>query len=98
VDLRDIELLSKLEYEWGFEPTPEIDQELEQRATVDFEYADLRDANLEGVRLDQANLKSANLSTTKGLSDAQVEKAFGNAKTQLPSGITRPSKWATEEE
>jgi uncharacterized protein YjbI with pentapeptide repeats len=97
-DFRGVKLVHVPEYDFGFESDPDLDRAIEDHVTVDFEYADLRDANLEGVSLERANLRSANLSTARGLTDSQIESAFGNRKTQLPHGIARPPKWETEKE
>jgi pentapeptide repeat protein len=97
-DLRDIKIVHKPEYEWGFESDPDIDNAMADHVTVDFKYADLRDALLEGVTLERANLRFANLSTAVGLSYHQIEGAFGNKKTQIPQGISRPSRWETDKE
>lgn len=97
-DLRGIKLVQTQEYEWGFKSDPDIDRVMENSTTVDFAYADLRDAVLHGVVLERANLRSANLSTAIGLSYEQVANAFGNKETQLPPGIDRPAKWETDEQ
>jgi uncharacterized protein YjbI with pentapeptide repeats len=97
-DLRDIKIVQKPEYEWGFESDPDMDNAVADDVTVDFERADLRDALFEGVVLERANLKNANLSTAVGLSYRQIEGAFGNKKTQLPQGISRPPGWEADKE
>lgn len=96
-DLRGVIVNPKSEYEFGFDSDPEMDKVVADSEAVNFQNADLRDANLAGVSLDNANLRSANLSTAIGLSFEQIERAFGNKKTQLPLGIKRPSKWEAED-
>jgi uncharacterized protein YjbI with pentapeptide repeats len=59
-------------------------------------------ANLSGADLSQAfvfatRFEDTDLSTVKGLTQAQVEVACGNAKTQLPAGLKRPSSWPCAE-
>jgi uncharacterized protein YjbI with pentapeptide repeats len=65
---------------------------------ADLSYADLRGAQLsrtylEGANLSGAQLQGANLSGVKGLTEEQLAAATGNALTQLPRGVQRPSAW-----
>jgi uncharacterized protein YjbI with pentapeptide repeats len=65
---------------------------------ADLSYADLRGAQLsrtylEGANLSGAQLQRANLSGAKGLTEEQLAAATGNALTQLPHGVRRPSAW-----
>jgi len=55
---------------------------------ANLEGALLLDANFEGAQLSGANIRKATL-----LTQAQIDTAFGNSKTQLPDGLTRPSRW-----
>jgi uncharacterized membrane protein (DUF485 family) len=55
--------------------------------------ADLRDAQLEDAELDGAQLQGADLRQARGLTQAQLEAARGNAETQLPAGLERPASW-----
>jgi hypothetical protein len=60
--------------------------------------AHLEGTDLDGVYLDEANLtvthlEGADLSKAKGLKQDQIDKAFGNAETKLPEGLTRPAHW-----
>jgi uncharacterized protein YjbI with pentapeptide repeats len=57
------------------------------------EGADLRAAHLEGAVLVSAHLEGAILVDAVGLTDDQLLEAFGDEKTQLPEGVTRPSSW-----
>jgi curved DNA-binding protein CbpA len=64
--------------------------------------ADLTDANLDqadltGALLDQAVLFGADLSDTRNLTLAQVEQAFGDASTKLPSNLLPPDTWFPNE-
>jgi uncharacterized protein YjbI with pentapeptide repeats len=95
-DLRGVKLIHQPEYDFGFESDPEIDHLIDEEISVDFEFADLRDALLKGVYLVRANLRSANLSTAIGLSYCQIENAYGNLKTQLPPNVARPPAWAID--
>ena len=57
---------------------------------VNLQYADLENANLEGVQFsedvlfNQTNLKGANLSGTTGLSSSQLDLAITDKHTSLP--------------
>jgi hypothetical protein len=65
--------------------------------------ADLTGANLSDARLDHADLNGAQLaeatlcgSSLKGarnLTQAQIEKAYGDEDTRLPAGLVRPARW-----
>jgi hypothetical protein len=51
-----------------------------------------------GVDLTQAFLfatrfEGTDLSAVKGLTQAQLEVACGDARTRLPAGLKRPSSW-----
>jgi uncharacterized protein YjbI with pentapeptide repeats len=48
-----------------------------------FENADMREA-----RLNLANLSGADLSKAKGLTQAQLDQACGDAATKAPQGLT----------
>jgi Pentapeptide repeats (8 copies) len=60
--------------------------------------ADLYDADLEGAILSGADLRGAHLegadlSTAIGLTQAQVDSAYGDVETRLPPGIRMPEDW-----
>jgi uncharacterized protein YjbI with pentapeptide repeats len=57
------------------------------------EGADLQDAHLEGADLRWAYLDGADLSEADGLTQAQIYRAYGDANTKLPEGLTRPAHW-----
>ncbi|MEL6861253.1 MAG: pentapeptide repeat-containing protein [Pseudomonadota bacterium] len=48
-------------------------------------------SNLSGANLTGANLSGADLKIARGLSQAQLNSACGDASTQLPSGKTIPT-------
>jgi hypothetical protein len=50
-------------------------------------------ANLQGSYLTNAHLEGADLSRAEGLTQPQIDGAFGDAKTLLPEGLTRPANW-----
>jgi hypothetical protein len=65
--------------------------------------ADLADADLEGAVLDTANLTGANLHGARlvaadlqrgvvGLTQEQLNEAWGDSQTKLPEGMTIPHK------
>jgi len=51
---------------------------------VDLSGAVLKNADLTGAKLALANIQGADLSTAKGLTQAQINRACGDAATQLP--------------
>ncbi|MCA8902854.1 MAG: pentapeptide repeat-containing protein [Hyphomonas sp.] len=51
----------------------------------------LGSANLAGAKLSGANLGGAELATAKGLTQAQLDTACGDAATELPSGLHIPA-------
>jgi hypothetical protein len=57
------------------------------------EGADLYRAHLEGAFLYEAHLEGAFLSGALGLTQRQIDTAFGDAETRLPAGLTRPAHW-----
>jgi Pentapeptide repeats (8 copies)/Protein of unknown function (DUF2934) len=57
------------------------------------EGAMLTEAHLEGARLRGTHLEGADLVGAVGLANDQLLDAFGDGKTKLPSGITRPKHW-----
>jgi len=70
---------------------------------VHFEHAWLIEAHLEGAVLEfthfedawlnAAHLEGADLSLAAGLTQDQIEQAYGDANTKLPPGLTRPAHW-----
>lgn len=55
--------------------------------------ADLREARLCGAELRGAHLEGADLTDAKNLTQPQVDSAFGNEKTILPTDMHRPNEW-----
>ena len=47
-------------------------------------------ADLSGANLSQANLSGAELDTSRGLTQAQLNTACGDAYTRLPAGLSVP--------
>jgi len=58
---------------------------------ADLNGANLTDANLLDVNATGAILHGANLSSARNLTQAQLDSAFGDEKTQVPEGLQRPS-------
>jgi uncharacterized protein YjbI with pentapeptide repeats len=56
--------------------------------------ANLADANLEGANLSWAFPRGADLGEARGLTQAQLDAARGDARTQLPDGLRQPDGWA----
>lgn len=50
----------------------------------------LEGANLSGARLEGANFSGAEMSRTRGLSQAQLDRACGDEATALPRGLRIP--------
>jgi uncharacterized protein YjbI with pentapeptide repeats len=55
--------------------------------------AKLHRANLQDADLQGADLKGADLRETTDLTDAQLERAFGDQYTQLPDDFRQPASW-----
>jgi uncharacterized protein YjbI with pentapeptide repeats len=55
--------------------------------------ADLQGAGLERAELERAWLQGANLRGTKGLTQEQLDAAYGNEETELPDHLQRPTYW-----
>jgi hypothetical protein len=55
--------------------------------------ANLSGAVLLGADLSGANLSGANLGQAAGLAQAQLDAAWGDARTQLPADLERPARW-----
>jgi uncharacterized protein YjbI with pentapeptide repeats len=55
--------------------------------------ASLSDAELTDADLSGARLYGADLRETTGLTQEQLNSAYGNANTQLPDGLQRPDGW-----
>ncbi|MHA0110809.1 pentapeptide repeat-containing protein, partial [Klebsiella pneumoniae] len=47
----------------------------------------LEGANLQGAKMDGANFAGAEMRRTRGLTQAQLNTACGDASTQLPAGL-----------
>lgn len=62
---------------------------------ADLRGADLGHADLTGADLRGADLAGANLETSLFTSQVQLDSARGDARTNLPSRLRRPSHWAT---
>jgi hypothetical protein len=43
-------------------------------------------------------LSGANLSASKGLTQAQLDIACGSPETKLPAGLSQPKSWPCQEE
>ncbi len=57
------------------------------------EGAGLIEAHLERANLFEAHLEGADLRRAAGLTQAQIDEAFGDAETELPVGLNRPARW-----
>jgi hypothetical protein len=62
---------------------------------ADLRGADLSYADLTGADLRGANLAGADLESSLFISQPQVDSARGDARTRLPSRLSRPAHWAT---
>jgi uncharacterized protein YjbI with pentapeptide repeats len=61
---------------------------------ADLSKADLRGADLCGADLSRAHLSGADLSGAMGLTQVQVDSAWGGEDTKLPEELARPKHWA----
>jgi uncharacterized protein YjbI with pentapeptide repeats len=57
------------------------------------ERAHLNCAHLEGAWLHQAYLEGAYLGSATGVTQKQLDEAFGDENTGIPDGLTRPAHW-----
>ena len=55
-------------------------------------------AKFEGAILSGAHLERAGLTHTEGLTQEQLDSAFGDTATVLPEGLTRPAHWPPAQE
>lgn len=62
---------------------------------VDLEKAHLSEVDFTDVTLHGAKLWKADLQTTTGLTQEQIDGAQGDKTTQLPAGLKRPAHWAS---
>ncbi len=90
------------------EPAPDVQaaltalgrrpRRLEPRGLLNLRDLHLTRAWLEGANLTGAVLRGANLTRAQGLTQAQVEAAFGDAATRLPTRLERPASWTADRE
>ena len=64
-----------------------------QAGGTHFQYADLQYAFLQGAHLQGAHLEGADLRGAVGLTQEQLDQAFGDDHTTLPDGLNRPAHW-----
>ena len=60
---------------------------------ADLSTVDLSGANLSEVKLFGSNLSEADLSTAEGLTQEQINDAWGDKDTKLPKGLNKPAQW-----
>lgn len=60
---------------------------------ADLEKAQVDRANLTAARLTGVKLRKTDLENTIGLTQEQVDLAFGDTTTKLPKGLKRPPAW-----
>lgn len=65
--------------------------------SADLNSTNLGGAHLEGARLRWAHLEGANLRRARGITQEQIDTAFGDAETKLPRGLARPADWTQPE-
>ena len=49
-----------------------------------------------GSRMDDADVRFADLSDIRGLAQMMIDGMYGNAGTKLPEGLEHPVHWQTE--
>ncbi len=64
---------------------------------ADLTEADLRGASCSGMRIDSARLHDADFTNATGLTQAQIDRAEGNAGTKLPDDLHHPAHWDTDD-
>jgi len=60
---------------------------------ANLELADLTGADLTFSKFKGAHIGGLDLSTTKGLTQQQIDSSLGNGSTKLPPNIKKPSSW-----
>ena len=60
---------------------------------ADLTDAVLDNADLTGARLDRAILIGASLADARGLTQAQIDAAYGDASTVIPASVMPPASW-----
>ena len=65
---------------------------------ANLERANQLGANLEEAYLEETNLEKANLVGAEGLTQQQLNKAFGSESTKLPDHLQRPAHWSKGDE
>lgn len=65
---------------------------------ANFEGASFKGADLQGAKLQRANFSGADLVEVKGLTQEQLEQAFGDATIKLPAGLEMPKSWTKGED
>lgn len=60
---------------------------------ADLTDAMLDNADLTGARLDRAILTGASLGDARGLTQAQIDAAYGDASTVVPASVMPPASW-----
>lgn len=61
---------------------------------ANLQYADFARSELKGANLKGANLSGARLNLAAGLTQEQLDSAFGDAATSLPVGLKAPAHWS----
>ena len=62
-------------------------------AGANLSHARLVQADLKDACLDQATLGGANLRQVRNLTQAQIDRAYGDEGSLLPAGLVRPAAW-----
>lgn len=60
---------------------------------ANLQHADFSDSELKGANLAGANLCGADLSSANGLTQVQLDSAFGDVGTLLPTNLVKPIHW-----
>jgi len=64
--------------------------------SVDFRGASFDLADLSSVKLNFSNISGVDLSKVRNLSQASIDKAFGDYRTKLPMDLVVPAHWPTK--
>jgi uncharacterized protein YjbI with pentapeptide repeats len=63
-------------------------------SNADLSHIGLNNTNLSGATLSGTDLSGTDLQLATGLTQEQIDEAYGDEQTQLPPGLQRPASWS----